>query len=149
MPGRREQDSTVGRSIVLEVAGTRVAVLTEVSGLALERDVIEIRQTAPDGTTVIRKLPGQPLPGEVVLSRVLTGDRLFEQWVADASLGGGVDASSRRTALVVLDQAGQVVATFTLSAAWPRKLEVGGLRAGASETPTEHLVLVHEGVARE
>ena len=47
MPGRREHDGGVGHSFGLELDGVRVAVLSEVTGLAWEREVIEMRDGKP------------------------------------------------------------------------------------------------------
>jgi phage tail-like protein len=68
-------------SFSLEIDGVQIAGIAEVSGLALEQDVIETKETAADGTVIIRKLPGRPKAGEVTLIRGLTADLRFENWV--------------------------------------------------------------------
>ena len=146
MPGRREPDSTVPHSFAFEVGGVTVTMLTEVSGLATERDVIELREGGADGGSVTRKPPGALRSGEVVLSRGLTGDRAFEQWMDEVSADAG--AARRNAAVIVHDRQGQPIATFTLVRAWPRRLEYTGLRSGGTEPLTERLVLVHEGFDR-
>jgi len=135
-----------GHHFGLEVDGVRVAMLTEVTGLATERDVIELRENGADGRAVVRKLPGDLEVGEVVVSRLLSADRTFEQWMDDVALDAA--GARRNAAVVVFDRQGQPVATFTLAHAWPRRLEYTGLRADASELLTERLVLVHEGIDR-
>jgi phage tail-like protein len=144
MPGRREHDAAVGHSFGLEVDGVRVTMLTEVSGLAMERDVIEVREGAADGSSVTRLMPGRRKAGEVTLTRGLTSDRTFEHWVRDASLGAGAGAVS----IVVFDHEGQAVVTYALTRAWPRRLAIGGLKAGANEPLTEQLVLVYQSFER-
>ena len=146
MPGRREPEGAVGHSVGLELDGVRVSMLTEVIGLTVERDVIELREGGADGTQVVRKLPGRLKSGEVTISRGLTVDQTFEQWMNDVT--NDVAAARRNAAVLVLDRQGQRVATFTLTRAWPKKLEYAGLRAGAAEPLTERLTLVHEGIAR-
>ena len=77
MPGRREPDAAVGHSFGLELDGVRVSMLTEVTGLGWERDVIEVRQGGdPDAPT--RRLPGRLKPGEVTVTRGLSTDVAFE-----------------------------------------------------------------------
>jgi phage tail-like protein len=144
MPGRREHDSAVGHRLGLEVDGVRVTMLTEVSGLGVEREVIEVRESAADGSTVTRRLPGRPRPGEVALSRVLTADTTFERWARDASLGP--PGARPRAAVVLFDQAGSPVRRYTLVNAWPSTLEISGLSLAGAAVPTETLVLVHEGI---
>ena len=146
MPGHREHDSVVGHSFALEVDGVRVATLTEVSGLALERDVVEVKETAADGTFVIKRIPGRRRPGEVLLTRGLTDDRTFEHWVRDPVHGPG--AGHGAVSIVVFDVQGRPVATYALAEAWPRRLEIGGLTAGANEGLTEQLVLVYQSLER-
>ena len=78
--------------------------------------------------------------------RGLTTEPTFEQWMRDVT--ADADAARRTVAILVLDRKGQRVATFTLTRAWPRKLEYAGLRAGAPAPVTERLTLVHDGIAR-
>jgi len=146
MPGPGEHDSVVGHSFTLEVDGVRVATLTEVSGLALEREVVEVKETAADGTFVIKRMPGRRRPGEVLLTRGLTDDRTFEHWVRDPTHGPG--AAHGSVSIVVFDVQGRRVATYALAEAWPRRLEIGGLMAGADEVLTEQLVLVYQSLER-
>jgi len=146
MPGRREPEGAVGHSFGLEVDGVQVTMLTEVSGLAIERDVIEFSEGGAHGEPVTKRLPGRLRSGEVVLSRGLTADRTFEQWMDEVSLDA--TAARKDAAVVVLDRRGQSVARFTLVEAWPSRLEYVGLRSGSSEALTERLALVHEGIDR-
>ena len=125
MPGRREHDGAVGHGFGLAVDGVLVTMLSEVSGLALEREVVEVKQTAADGSIVITRMPGRTTSGEVTLTRGLTDDRTFEQWARDASLGAAGHAP-RAVSIVVFDQQGQPVVTYALTQAWPRRLETRG-----------------------
>jgi phage tail-like protein len=144
MPGRREHDAAVGHSFGLEVDGVRVAMLTEVSGLGWERDVIEVREGGdPDATT--RRLPGRTKPGEVTLSRGLTTDLTFEQWMRDPV---PVGQPRRSVSIALFDAEGRAVARYHLEHAWPSKLAVTGLRSGGTEIALESLTLVHEGLER-
>jgi phage tail-like protein len=144
MPGRREHDSAVGHSFGLELDGVRVTMLTEVTGLGWERDVVEVRQGGdPDATT--RRLPGRMKPGQVTLTRGLTSDLTFEQWMRDPV---PVGQPRRAVSLALFDDQGRAVARFHLEHAWPSKLEIGGLRSGGGGAAVESLTLVHEGLER-
>lgn len=147
MPGRREHDAAVGHTFALEVGGRRVTMLTEVSGLAMEHEVLEMREGGADGSVATRSMPGRLESGEVTLTRGLTADRTFEQWARDASLAPPLQAVGT-VHLVVLDRQGQPVVTYALARAWPRRLEIHGLRAGATEGLTERLVLVYASFER-
>src|SRR6478609_7242446 len=80
-------DSSVGHSFGLEVDGITIKSITEVSGLKMEQDVIELKQNGPDGKYMIKKLPGRWKSGEVTLTRPLTADQSFEKWVQDSQFG--------------------------------------------------------------
>lgn len=145
MPGRREPAAR-WHGLALEVDGTLVSMLDDVSGLVVEREVIELREGGADGREVTRKLPGRAKSGEVVVSRALAADRAFEDWMTQ--VGTDADAARRDVTIAVTDVAGQRVAAFTLVNAWPKKIEYAGLRVGSGEPLTERLVLVHEGIDR-
>ena len=144
MPGRRDHDAAVGHSFGLEVDGVRVTMLTEVGGLAMERDVIEVREGGdPDGAT--RRLPGRMKAGEVTVTRGLTADLTFDQWMRDPV---PVGVPRRAVSLALFDAEGRAVARYHLEHAWPSRLEVTGLRSGGGEVVAESLTLVHEGIER-
>ena len=147
MPAERDHDRAGGHRVGLEVDGVHVTMLTGVSGLSLEHEVVEFREGGADGSVASRMLPGRRKGGEVTLTRGVTADRTFEQWARDASLAAP-GHSSAAVRLVVLDRQGQPVVTYALTHAWPRRLEVDGLEPGGTGMPTEHLVLVYESFER-
>lgn len=53
-------DSSVGHSFGLEFDSVVIKQITEVSGLKMEQDVIELKQNTADGKYAIKKLPGRP-----------------------------------------------------------------------------------------
>lgn len=138
MAGPEESDPGASHSFGLEIDGVLVAMVSEVLGLRLQREVIELKETGADGTTHVRRLPGHPTPGEIVLTRALTGDSTFETWVVAASFGGAVGAPSS-VAIVLLDSGGLGVRRYTLVDAWPVKLEIAG--ASAEGSLVERLVI--------
>ena len=86
-------DSSVGHSFGLEVDGITIKSITEVSGLKMEQDVVELKQNGPDGKYDVKKLPGRPKAGECTLTRGLTGDQSFEKWVSVHSPAFGLPGS--------------------------------------------------------
>jgi len=80
-------DTSVGHSFGLEMDGVMIKQISEVTGLKMEQDVIELKQNTADGKYMIKKLPGRPKAGEVTLTRGLT---------ADNSQCGAGNAPSRR-----------------------------------------------------
>ena len=136
-------DSSVGHSFGLEFDGIQIKSITEVSGLKMEQDVIELKENGADGKYVIKKLPGRWKAGEVTLTRGLTADTSFEKWVKDSQFGKMSD-SRKGGAIIVYDFEGQPVKRYKLTNAWPKSLEIGTLKAGDTSVLTEKLVLTYE-----
>ncbi len=141
--GLADLDTSVGHSFGLEVDGIVIKQISEVSGLKMEQDVIELKQNTPDGKYVIKKLPGRPKAGEVTLTRGLTGDNSFEKWVKDAHFGKMGDAR-KGGAIIVYDYEGNALKRYKLTNAWPKSLEIGSLKAGDTSVLTEKLVITYE-----
>ena len=80
-------DSSVGHSFALDVDGVVIRDISELSGLKMERDVIELKQTTADGGYVIKKLPGRWKAGECTLTFGLSRDDGFEKWIRDSQVG--------------------------------------------------------------
>ena len=136
-------DTSVGHSFGLEVDGIQITAINEVSGLKMEQDVIELKQNTPGGKYVIKKLPGRPKAGEVTLTRGLTADNSFEQWIKDAHFGK-MPTARKGGAIIVYDYEGQPIKRYTLTNAWPKSLEIGSLKAGDTSVLTEKLVVTYE-----
>jgi phage tail-like protein len=136
-------DSSVGHSFGLEFDGITIKSITEVSGLKMEQDVVELKQNGPDGKYVIKKLPGRWKAGEVTLSRGLTADQSFEKWVKDSQFGKMGDVR-KGGSIIVFDYEGQAIKRYKLTNAWPKSLEIGSLKAGDTSVLTEKLVITYE-----
>jgi phage tail-like protein len=136
-------DSTAGHTFGLEVDGIVIKQISEVSGLKMEQDVIELKQNTADGKYVIKKLPGRPKAGELTLTRGLTDDTSFEKWIKTAHFGKMADAR-KGGAVIVYDYEGNALKRYKLTNAWPKSLEIGSLKAGDTSVLTEKLVVTYE-----
>ena len=143
-----EANSAVGHSFGLEFDGITIKSITEVSGLKMEQDVIELKQNTADGKYVIKKLPGRPKAGEVTLTRGLTGDNSFEKWVKDAHFGKMATAR-KGGAIIVFDYEGNPIKRYVMTNCWPKTLEIGSLKAGDTSVLTEKLTIVYEEMTVE
>jgi phage tail-like protein len=132
-------DAGVGHSFGLDFDGMQVAGITDVR-LTMETDVIELKENGPDGTVVVRKLPGRPKAPDITLTRGLTGDRAFDDWVAAVRAGH----ATRNGVISVADLAGAVLKRYRVFGAWPTTLQVGSSSAGESSVLVETLVLTCE-----
>jgi phage tail-like protein len=138
-----EMDASVGHSFGLEIDGVVIKQISEVTGLKMEQDVIELKENTSDGKYVIKKLPGRPKAGEVTLTRGLTGDQSFEKWIKDSQFGKMTDAR-KGGAVIVYDFEGTAIKRYKLANAWPKSLEIGSLKAGDTSVLTEKLVVTYE-----
>ena len=141
-------DSSVGHSFGLEFDGITIKSITEVTGLKMEQDVVELKQNGPDGKYVIKKLPGRWKAGECTLTRGLTADNSFEKWVKDSQFGKMADAR-KGGAVIVFDYEGNAIKRYKLTNAWPKSLEIGSLKAGDTSVLTEKLVVTFERIEVE
>jgi phage tail-like protein len=138
-------DTSVGHSFGLEFDGVVIKQITEVTGLKMEQDVIELKQNTADGKYMIKKLPGRPKAGEVTLTRGLTSDQSFEKWIKDSRFGK-MGAVRKGGAIIVYDYEGTAIKRYTLVNAWPKSLEIGSLKAGDTSVLTEKVVITYESM---
>jgi len=138
-------DSSVGHSFGLEFDSIVIRQIQEVSGLKMEQDVIEMKSNTPDGKYMIKKLPGRPKAGECTLTRGLTGDNSFEQWIQRSHIGDMVGAR-KGGAIIVYDYEGNPIKRYTMTNAWAKSLEIGSLKAGDTSVLTEKLTLTYESM---
>jgi len=137
-------DSSVGYSFGLEFDGVAIKSITEVSGLKMEQDVIELKQNmGADGKYSIKKLPGRWKAAEITLTRGLTGDQSFEKWIKDSQFGKMSDAR-KNGFVIVFDYEGNPIKRYQLTNAWPKTLEIGSLKAGDTSVLTEKLTVTCE-----
>jgi len=140
-----ELDSSVGHSFGLEFDSVLIKRITEVSGLKMEQDVIELKQNTADGKYAIKKLPGRPKAGEVTVTRGLTEDTSFEKWIKDSRFGKMTNAR-RNGSIIVYDYEGLPIKRYKLINAWPKSLEISTLKAGDTSVLTEKLSITYESV---
>ena len=138
-------DTSVGHSFGLEFDGITITAIQEVSGCKMEQDVIDLKQNTSDGKFMVKRLPGRPKPGEVTLTRGLTADTSFEDWVKQSQFGQ-MTSARKGGAIIVFDYEGNPIKRYVLTAAWPKSLEIGSLKAGDTSVLTEKLVITYESM---
>jgi phage tail-like protein len=140
-----ELDTSVGHSFGLEIDGVVIKQISEVSGLKMEQDVIELKQNTDKGKYMIKKLPGRFKAGEITLTRGLTKENSFEKWIKDSRFGKMKDAR-KGGAVIVYDFEGEPLKRYKLENAWPKSLEVTTLKAGDTSVLSEKLVVTFENM---
>ena|SRR6266498_3585665 len=137
-------DTSVGWSFGFEFDGVMIKQIQEVTGLKMENDVIELKHNTPTGKYVNKKLPGRPKAGEITITRGLTEDKSLQDWMMKSHLGDMVGAR-KGGSIIVFDFMGTELKRYKLTAAWPKSLEIGTMKAGDTSVLTEKLTITHEG----
>ena len=129
----------------VEIDGIQAGGFSEVFIEPTTTDVIDYREGGD--RSHVRKLPGLTKFGNVTLKRgVSTSLELFN-WHLQV-VRGEIANARRNVTIVVIDDAGQDVARFQVSAAWPTKYDPGDLNARGNEVFIESLELANEGIER-
>ncbi|GAA1135902.1 phage tail protein [Ornithinicoccus hortensis] len=143
-----ENDSGVGYSFGLEVDGVQIQKIQEISGLKMEQDVIELKQNDKDGKYTVKKLPGRPKAGELTVTRPLSEDNSFKDWIKDSQFGK-MGAVRKGGSVIIYDYENGPVARYNFTNAWPKSLEMSSLKAGDTSVLTEKLVITYETLEAE
>ena len=125
--------------------GRELGTFSELLGITSSIEAVDVVQ--PSGTEVLlKKLPGKRTPPTVVLKRGMSGS--LELWDWQQAVLTGDMAARKSCSLVMFNVEGRPVARYHLENAWPAKLEVGSLKAGASEVLMESVTLECERIQR-
>lgn len=143
-----EQDSGVGYSFGLEFDGVQIKSITEISGLKMEQDVVELKQNTTDGNYIVKKLPGRWKAGELTVTRPLSEDASFKTWIKDSQFGK-MGAVRKGGAVIIYDYENQPISRYNITNAWPKSLEMSSLKAGDTSVLTEKLVITYEKLEAE
>jgi phage tail-like protein len=142
----QEYDALTAARFELTIDGHSVAQFSELSGISSAIDVVEfIESNAKE--TILKKLPGKRTPPTVTLKRGMTKNIELSAWHELVVLGD-VAGARKSCSLTMFNTKGEPVARYHLTEAWPAKIEIGALKAGASEVLMETVTLVCEYIQR-
>ena len=136
-------DAIAAARFSITIDGVELAAFSELLGIVSE---IEIEDIQSGNQQILKKLPGKRTPPTVTLKRGMTRALELQSW-HDAALTGAPTARKNAT-FVIFDVTGKPVARYQLDQAWPSKLEIGALKAGASEVLMETVTIVCEHLQR-
>lgn len=139
-------DVTTANRFSITIDGYEIASFAELSGIVSEIEPADSWETS--GSQVqLKKLPGNFKPPTVTLKRGMNSS--LELWAWHAAVRQGAMASARRScSLTMYNSDGKPVAKYFLEKAWPSKVELAGLKAGASEALMETVTLTAENIQR-
>jgi len=152
-----KHDPLVASNFYLEIDGANVATLTEVSGLDLEVEVVEMKQTTSGGQYVIAKTLGQnKVPGDITVKRIapldIDNDPVWK-WFNDIRDKGMVikdrPGNRKNGSIVIFDTSNVEVARWNFYNAWPTKISSDAFSATSSEAVNETVTFAIEYLERK
>jgi phage tail-like protein len=140
-------DPLVAARFSITIDGVEIAQFSELVELSSGIDPSDLRLGLDEKDKLfLKKLPGKRKPPTVTVKRGKTRDLAVFEWHHDALLRG---AQARRSCtLTMYATDGQATAKYYLENAWPSKIEISGLKAGASEVLYETVTLTCEDIQR-
>jgi phage tail-like protein len=139
-------DALTAARFSITIDGYEIASFSELQGITTEVEAVDFMESS-DREVIIKKLPGRAKTGQVILKRGKNSSMELWAW-HEAVLQGNIVAARKSCSLVMYNYDGAPVARYHLEHAWPSKLEVGALKAGASEVLMETVTIVCERIQR-
>lgn len=120
---------------------------TEVSGLDFETEVIEYRE-GNNKKYNKSKQPGLTKYSNVTLKRgIFLGDFDYYEWWKNTYYFQEETQTFRTNVVIqLLDEQHNPIISWSLTNAWPTKIQATDLKADANEVAIESMELVHEGL---
>ncbi|MBI5259401.1 MAG: phage tail protein [Burkholderiales bacterium] len=118
---------------------------SEVSGIAVDGDVVEYRE-GNERFNNVRKLAGLRKYGNLTMRRGYTPDDRLWQWYA--RIANGADERYNGS-IVLLNEARRPVMRWNFVNAWISKIDGPMLKAAGNEIAIEAMDVVHEGLTME
>ena len=138
-------DTGVGWSFGLEIDGIEIKEIQEIDGLKLEVDSIELKHNTPDGKYVNKMLPGRKKIGEISLTRGVTSDTGWHDWI-NLVFEGNMLTARKGGSVNIYDYMGNPVQSFKFTNGWAKSIEYSTMKAGDTSVLTEKLTIAHEGL---
>jgi phage tail-like protein len=140
-------DALASYHFSIEIDGVTIAQFQEVSGIASEIDVIELKQNTKDGKYVIHKLPGNRKPPTITLKKGKDSSKDLWDW-HEKIYQGKVGDARKNGSIVLYDYQHGEVGRYNFVNAWPSKVSTSSLKAGGNEVLMEEVTLVCEELSR-
>ena len=129
----------------LEIGGIQQANFSEVTIGETTTDAVDYREG--NEPAHVRKLDGLTKYGNVTLKWGVTTSTELHDW-HKAILTGQIKNNRKQVAIIVMDEAGDDKARFTITDAWPMKYQPSGLSGKGNEVFVELIEFVNEGIER-
>lgn len=140
-------DALASYTFAIEIDRTEIAQFSEITGLASEVDVIELKENTPDGKLIIHKAPGAVKPATLTLKRAKNASEALWDW-HEAVMQGKLGDARRNGSVILKSFDGSEVARYNFTNAWVSKISAGTLKAGSNEVLMEEVSIVTESIER-
>ncbi len=152
-----KHDPLVASNFYLEIDGAEIATLSEVSGLDIEVEVVEAKQTAKAGMYQVVKSLGQAKPpGDLTVKRIapleIDSDPIWKWFndIRDKGMSAKARGGMRKNgSIVIYDSDNAEIARWNFFNAWPSKISNDSFTAGGTEAISETITLVIERLERK
>jgi phage tail-like protein len=149
-------DPIVSQNFFLEIDGSVVSILSSVSGLDVEVDVVTMEQAGANGKIQIVKTLGKAnKPPDLSLTRMAPPDSTQDKmwgWFNDIRDKGILlsDRTNNRKngSIVMYDSANTEIARFNFTNGWPSKISTDQLSVESNDPVKETITLTIESLAR-
>jgi phage tail-like protein len=149
-------DPIVAQNFFLEIDGQVVTMLSGVSGLDLEVDVVTTQQAGKDGKVQTVKTIGTATKApDLSMTRMAPADAMADpmwSWFTQVQ-GSGMSVTDRAAArkngsIVLYDSTGTEIGRFNFFNGWPSKIATDQLSVDANDAVKETITLVIERLER-
>ena len=140
VPARNDDLRLSSLQVAITFDGMPTAYFRSVSGLKVEIEVVEFRE---GGSNDVHKLPGRVKYPNLVLKQGFSGVSELQKWAFRIAAG---QVEHKNATIVMSDQNHQVVARYTLTNAFPTKVELPDFDASSNEIALETIEIAHEGL---
>lgn len=149
-------DPIVSQNFFLEIDGSVVSILSSVSGLDVEMEVVTIEQAGANGKAQIVKTLGKATKApDLSLTRMAPPDSTQDQmwgWFNDIRDKGILlsDRTNNRKSgsIVMYDSTNAEIARFNFTNGWPSKIATDQLSVESNDPVKETITLTIESLAR-
>ena len=145
MPDRN--DPVTAFNFILKVQGMTEVTFMEANGFDNNTEVVEHRQTGPDGKVMVIKQFGNTKWGDITLKRGFTSDKTL--WNLRQAVIDGKHGEARKDGSIIgLAPDATPVIQFDFKNGWISAWKSSGVSAKGSEVLVEEITLTHEGLKR-
>ena len=139
-----------GAHFAIGVDGPDIAIFSELSGINSEVEPQEYISSDKDGNVLHTKQFGKVKPPKVTLKRALDGSKAIWAWHEAVMMGDitAITTCSLKLLSQAADSGGEpkIKITYVLENAWPSKVDIAGMKAGASDIIMETVEIVCDSI---